>query len=114
MFCKSQLYPGVADQEVWRSIEFRKSFSSPVLRRRTPIPIGPRLMWSSAILAIACLARGRHFQPFSVVKPGGVIFRHDYGSAKGPTRFWDWLTQDLPVSSKVLFSSVFALIRNVQ
>lgn len=37
------------------------------------------------------------FQAFSVVKPGGVIFRHDYGSAKGPTRFWDWLAQELPI-----------------
>ena len=37
------------------------------------------------------------FQAFSVVKRGGVIFRHDYGSAEGPTRFWDWLAQELPI-----------------
>jgi O-methyltransferase len=37
------------------------------------------------------------FQAFSAVKPDGVIFRHDYGTAKGPTRFWDWLAQELPI-----------------
>ena len=37
------------------------------------------------------------YQAFSVVKPGGVIFRHDYSSAIGPTRFWDWLARELPV-----------------
>jgi hypothetical protein len=36
-------------------------------------------------------------QAFAVVKPGGVIFRHDYGSAEGPTLFWNTLSQELPV-----------------
>jgi hypothetical protein len=36
-------------------------------------------------------------QAFSVVKPGGVIFRHDYGSAKGPTLFWNEIARELPV-----------------
>jgi methyltransferase family protein len=34
---------------------------------------------------------------FAVVKPGGVIFRHDYGSAEGPTLFWNELAKELPV-----------------
>jgi len=37
------------------------------------------------------------YQAFSVIEPGGVIFRHDYSSAIGPTRFWDWLARELPV-----------------
>ena len=36
-------------------------------------------------------------QAFKVVKPGGVIFRHDYSSAEGPTRFWNSLAKVLPV-----------------
>jgi hypothetical protein len=36
-------------------------------------------------------------QAFTVVKPGGIIFRHDYGSAKGPTLFWNELSKELPV-----------------
>jgi len=34
---------------------------------------------------------------FAVVKPGGVIFRHDYGSAEGPTLFWNEISKELPV-----------------
>jgi O-methyltransferase len=37
------------------------------------------------------------YQAFSVVRPGGVIFRHDYSTAKGPTRFWEWLARELPL-----------------
>jgi len=37
------------------------------------------------------------YQAFSLIKPGGVIFRHDYASAIGPTRFWEWLARELPV-----------------
>jgi len=37
------------------------------------------------------------FQAFSVIKPGGVILRHDYSTAEGPTRFWEWLATELPV-----------------
>jgi predicted O-methyltransferase YrrM len=36
-------------------------------------------------------------QAFKVVKPGGVIFRHDYSSAQGPTHFWNALAKELPV-----------------
>jgi len=36
-------------------------------------------------------------QAFSVIKPGGVIFRHDYGSAQGPTLFWNEISKELPV-----------------
>jgi hypothetical protein len=36
-------------------------------------------------------------QAFRVVKPGGTIFRHDYGSADGPTQFWNELSRELPV-----------------
>jgi hypothetical protein len=36
-------------------------------------------------------------QAFAVVKPGGVIFRHDYGSAQGPTLFWNEISRVLPV-----------------
>lgn len=36
-------------------------------------------------------------QAFRVVKPGGVIFRHDYSSAEGPTFFWNQLSRHLPV-----------------
>jgi hypothetical protein len=36
-------------------------------------------------------------QAFNVVKPGGIIFRHDYGSAQGPTLFWNELSKELPV-----------------
>jgi hypothetical protein len=36
-------------------------------------------------------------QAFAVVKPGGVIFRHDYGSAEGPTLFWNRISRELPV-----------------
>jgi hypothetical protein len=35
---------------------------------------------------------------FSLIKRGGVIFRHDYSSAEGPTKFWNWLAIQLPVS----------------
>jgi len=34
---------------------------------------------------------------FEVVGMGGVIFRHDYGSAEGPTHFWNELSRELPV-----------------
>jgi hypothetical protein len=37
------------------------------------------------------------YQAFSVVKPGGVIFRHDYGSGRGVTGFWNWLAERLPI-----------------
>jgi len=36
-------------------------------------------------------------QAFKVVKPGGVIFRHDYSSAQGPTLYWNALAKELPV-----------------
>jgi len=36
-------------------------------------------------------------QAFAVVQPGGVIFRHDYGTAEGPTLFWNELSKELPV-----------------
>jgi hypothetical protein len=36
-------------------------------------------------------------QAFSVVKPGGIIFRHDYLTAEGPTLFWNELAKELPV-----------------
>ena len=36
-------------------------------------------------------------QAFSVVKPGGVVFRHDYGSAEGPTKFWSEIGKELPL-----------------
>jgi hypothetical protein len=36
-------------------------------------------------------------QAFAVVEPDGVIFRHDYGSAEGPTRFWNEISKELPV-----------------
>jgi hypothetical protein len=36
-------------------------------------------------------------QAFAVIKPGGVIFRHDYGSAEGPTLFWNRISKELPV-----------------
>jgi hypothetical protein len=36
-------------------------------------------------------------QAFTVIKPGGIIFRHDYGSAEGPTLFWNKLSEHLPV-----------------
>jgi hypothetical protein len=36
-------------------------------------------------------------QAFTVIKPGGVIFRHDYGTAEGPTLFWNKLSERLPV-----------------
>jgi O-methyltransferase len=37
------------------------------------------------------------YQAFSVVKPGGIIFRHDYGTVKATTIFWNWLARELPV-----------------
>jgi len=37
------------------------------------------------------------FQAITVVKPGGVIFRHDYGSSVGTTFFWNWVSDRLPV-----------------
>ena len=37
------------------------------------------------------------FQAISVVRPGGVIFRHDYGSTAGATHFWNWVSDRLPV-----------------
>jgi methyltransferase family protein len=36
-------------------------------------------------------------QAFKVVKPGGVIFRHDYSSAEGPTLYWNAIAKHLPV-----------------
>jgi hypothetical protein len=36
-------------------------------------------------------------QAFTVVKPGGIIFRHDYGTAEGPTLFWNELSKEFPV-----------------
>jgi hypothetical protein len=36
-------------------------------------------------------------QAFRLIKPGGVIFRHDYGSAEGPTLFWNRISRELPV-----------------
>jgi len=51
-----------------------------------------------AMPATAC--RGLPRKPirlFPVVKPGGVILRHDYSTAEGPTRFWEWLARELPV-----------------
>jgi hypothetical protein len=38
------------------------------------------------------------YQAFSLIQPGGVIFRHDYSSAEGPTKFWNWLATQLPVA----------------
>jgi hypothetical protein len=37
------------------------------------------------------------FQAITVVKLGGVIFRHDYGSSVGATFFWNWVSERLPV-----------------
>jgi len=62
-----------------------------------------RAYWASAdiVFCDACdLMPGlaaEAYQAFSVVKPGGVIFRHDYSTAEGPTRFWEWISQKLPV-----------------
>jgi hypothetical protein len=36
-------------------------------------------------------------QAVKVVKLGGVIFRHDYGSTAGATDFWNWVAERLPV-----------------
>jgi len=36
-------------------------------------------------------------QAFSILKPRGTIFRHDYGTAEGPTLFWNKLSERLPV-----------------
>src|SRR5262249_22544616 len=36
------------------------------------------------------------FQALSLLKPGGVLFRHDYGTARGVTSFWNWLARQLP------------------
>lgn len=36
-------------------------------------------------------------QAFTVVKPGGIIFRHDYLTAEGPTLFWNELAKELPI-----------------
>lgn len=36
-------------------------------------------------------------QVFAVVKPGGVVFRHDYGFAEGVTKFWNLVAKELPV-----------------
>jgi len=38
------------------------------------------------------------YQAFSLIKPGGVIFRHDYSTAEGPTKFWNWLATQLPIA----------------
>jgi hypothetical protein len=37
------------------------------------------------------------YQAFSLIKPGGTIFRHDYSTAEGPTKFWNWLATQLPI-----------------
>jgi hypothetical protein len=37
------------------------------------------------------------FQAITTLKPGGVIFRHDYGSVAGTTLFWNWVASRLPV-----------------
>jgi O-methyltransferase len=37
------------------------------------------------------------FHAITVVKPGGVIFRHDYGSSVGATYFWNWVSDRVPV-----------------
>lgn len=37
------------------------------------------------------------FQALTVVKSGGVIFRHDYRSTVGATFFWNWVSDRLPV-----------------
>jgi hypothetical protein len=36
-------------------------------------------------------------QAFAVVKPGGVVLRHDYGSNEGNTKFWNEVAKELPV-----------------
>lgn len=36
-------------------------------------------------------------QGFAVVKPGGVLFRHDYGTNGGPTKFWSEVGKHLPL-----------------
>jgi|SRR5579871_243840 predicted O-methyltransferase YrrM len=36
-------------------------------------------------------------QGFAVVKPGGVLFRHDYGTNEGTTKFWNEVGKRLPV-----------------
>jgi len=41
--------------------------------------------------------QGQKTLAFEVVGMGGVIFRHDYGSAEGPTHFWNELSRELPV-----------------
>lgn len=38
------------------------------------------------------------YQAFCLIKPGGVIFRHDYSTAEGPTKFWNWLATQLPIA----------------
>lgn len=38
------------------------------------------------------------YQAFSLIKPGGVIFRHDYSTVEGPTKFWNWLATQLPIT----------------
>lgn len=36
-------------------------------------------------------------QAFTVLKPGGVILRHDFLTAEGPTLFWNELAKELPI-----------------
>ena len=49
------------------------------------------------------------YQAFSLIKPGGVIFRHDYSSAEGPTKFslTGWRHNSPSLISKVPACSAF-------
>jgi O-methyltransferase len=62
---------------------------------------GPHLASAEVVFCDACdLMPGiaaEVFQAFSVVKRGGVIFRHDYGTVRATTVFWNWLARELPI-----------------
>lgn len=62
----------------------------------TPYRASAEMVFSDACDQLPGLA-AETAQAFTVVKPEGIIFRHDYSSAEGPTLFWNQISKELPV-----------------
>jgi hypothetical protein len=76
--------------------KIKQIFSDVGLWDSAPYSASAEIVFCDACDQQPCLS-AEAAQAFTVVKPGGVIFRHDYLTAEGPTLFWNELAQELPI-----------------
>jgi hypothetical protein len=76
--------------------KIKQIFSDVSLWDSAPYSASAEIVFCDACDRQPCLS-AEAAQAFTVVKPGGIIFRHDYLTAEGPTLFWNELAKELPI-----------------